>query len=175
MIGIAFVLILLQNGTLELICFFLGHGRLAFAGELVLFDGEQHIRGLFPAHDGDAGVGPHPQEARAVGASAHGVVARAERAADDHGQLGDAGGRHRMDHLGAVLGDAADFGFTSHHEAGDVLQEHQRDAALVAQLDEVRRFERGLAEQHAVVGDDARQGIRECARTRRRASCRSAL
>ena len=41
------------------------------------------------------------------------------------------------------------------HEAGDVLQEQQWDAALVAQLDEVSRFERGLAEQHAVVGDDA--------------------
>ena len=101
------------------------------------------------------GVGPHPQEARAVGTSAHGVVARAERAADDHGQFGDAGRCHGMDHLRAVLGDAAHFRFTSHHEAGDVLQEHERDAALVAQLDEVSRFERGLAEQHSVVGDDA--------------------
>ena len=41
------------------------------------------------------------------------------------------------------------------HEAGDVLQEDQRDAAQVAQLDEVRRLERRLREQHAVVGDDA--------------------
>ena len=37
---------------------------------------------------------------------------------------------------------------------GDVLQEHQRDAALVAQLDEVRALERRLAEQDAVVGED---------------------
>ena len=43
----------------------------------------------------------------------------------------------------------------AHHEAGDVLQEDQRDAALVAQLDEVRALERRLAEQDAVVGDDA--------------------
>jgi hypothetical protein len=41
------------------------------------------------------------------------------------------------------------------HEAGDVLQEHQRHGALVAQLDEVRALQRGLAEQDAVVGDDA--------------------
>ena len=41
------------------------------------------------------------------------------------------------------------------HEAGDVLQEDQRDAALVAQLDEVRALERRLAEQDAVVGHDA--------------------
>ena len=40
-------------------------------------------------------------------------------------------------------------------EAGDVLQEDQRDAAQVAELDEVRRLERRLGEQHAVVGDDA--------------------
>ncbi len=40
------------------------------------------------------------------------------------------------------------------HEAGDVLQEQQRDAALVGQLDEVRALEGRLAEQDAVVGDD---------------------
>src|SRR5262245_46019983 len=60
-----------------------------------------------------------------------------------------------MDHLRAIFGDATDFGFTSDHEAGDVLQEHEWDAALVAQFDEVSRFERGLAEQHSIVGDDA--------------------
>ena len=42
-------------------------------------------------------------------------------------------------------------------EAGDVLQEHQRNAAQVAQLDEVRGLQRRLGEQHAVVGDDADQ------------------
>jgi hypothetical protein len=41
------------------------------------------------------------------------------------------------------------------HEAGDVLQEHQRNLALAAQLDEVRALLRALAEQDAVVGDDA--------------------
>ena len=60
-----------------------------------------------------------------------------------------------MDHLRAVFGDAACFVFLADHEAGDVLQEHKRDAALVTEFDEVSPFERGLAEQHAVVGDDA--------------------
>ena len=40
------------------------------------------------------------------------------------------------------------------HEAGDVLQEQDRHVALVAQLDEMRALERGIREQHAVVGDD---------------------
>jgi hypothetical protein len=38
------------------------------------------------------------------------------------------------------LGDAAFLVFLAHHEAGDVLQEHQRNAALRAQFDEVRAF-----------------------------------
>ena len=37
---------------------------------------------------------------------------------------------------------------------GDVLQEQQRDVALVAQLDEVRALQRRLGEEHPVVGDD---------------------
>ena len=49
----------------------------------------------------------------------------------------------------AVLVLAAD------HEAGDVLQEDQRDVALAAQLDEVGALQRALREEDAVVGDDA--------------------
>ena len=58
------------------------------------------------------------------------------------------------DHLGAVLGDAAGLVFAADHEAGDVLQEDQRDVALAAQRDEVRAFERRLREEDAVVGED---------------------
>jgi hypothetical protein len=47
-------------------------------------------------------------------------------------------------HLGAVLGDAAVLVLAADHEAGDVLQEQQRDLALAAQLDEVRGLERAL-------------------------------
>ena len=63
--------------------------------------------------------------------------------------------RHGGDELGAVAGDAAVLVLAADHEAGDVLQEDQRDAALVAQLDEVGALERRLAEQDPVVGDDA--------------------
>src|ERR1700690_4031189 len=60
-----------------------------------------------------------------------------------------------MNHLRAVLGDAACLVFASHHEAGNVLQKYERNAALITELDEVSRFQCRLAEQHAVVGDDA--------------------
>src|SRR3546814_12515053 len=61
-------------------------------------------------------------------------------------------GRHQ---LGAVRGDAAGLVAAADHEAGDVLQEHERNAALRAELDEVRPFQRGFREQDAVVGEDA--------------------
>src|SRR3546814_10609699 len=62
---------------------------------------------------------------------------------------------HRRHQLGAVLGDAAGLVAAADHEAGDVLQEHERNAALRAELDEVRPFQRGFREQDAVVGEDA--------------------
>src|SRR5580700_4113456 len=118
-------------------------------------DGGQHARGLVAAHDGDAGVRPHPQKSWRVGAAAHRVIARAERAADDHRELRDSRAGDGGDHLGAVLSDAARLVLPAEHEAGDVLQEDQGNPALVTQLDEVGALERGLAEQDAVVGDDA--------------------
>src|SRR5580704_18545015 len=94
-------------------------------------DGGQYARGLVAAHDGDAGVRPHPQESWRVGAAAHRVVARAERAADDHRELRDSRAGDGGDHLGAVLGDAARLVLPADHEAGDVLQEDQGNPALV--------------------------------------------
>ena len=44
--------------------------------------------------------------------------------------FGTARARHRGDHLRAVLGDAARLVLAPDHEAGDVLQEDERDAAL---------------------------------------------
>src|SRR6202043_1142848 len=55
----------------------------------------------------------------------------------------------------AVLGDAARLVFAPDHEARDVLQEDERDAALRAELDEMRALERAFREQNAVIGDDA--------------------
>ncbi|MNQ61240.1 hypothetical protein D3C85_755520 [compost metagenome] len=51
--------------------------------------------------------------------------------------------------------DAFVFVLAADHEAGDVLQEHQRNLALRAQLDKVRAFLRGFGKQDAVVGNDA--------------------
>ena len=90
-----------------------------------------------------------------IGATAHRVIAGAETAAHHHGELGDFGAGHRHHHFGAVFGDSARFGFLPDHETGDVLQEHQRDAALGAQFDEVRALERRFGKQDAVIGDDA--------------------
>ncbi len=101
------------------------------------------------------GVGPHEQEARRVRTSAHAVVARPEGPADHHGQLRDARRRDRRHELRAVLRDAARLVVAPDHEPRDVLHEQQRDAAQVAELDEVRALQRALAEQDPVVGDDA--------------------
>ena len=98
------------------------------------------------------------------------VVARAERAADHHRQLRHVRARDGRHHFGAVFGDAARFVLAPDHEAGDVLQEHQRNVALAAQLNEMRALQRGLAEQNAVVGDDANritEDSRETAHERR--------
>ncbi len=128
---------------------------LPFFFEAVALDLGEHARGLLAAHDRDARVRPHPQETRAVRTAAHAVVAGAETAADDDGEFRYAGARHRRYQLGAVLGDAPRFVFFADHETSDVLQEDQRDAALCAQFDEMRAFQRGLRIQDAVVGDDA--------------------
>ena len=51
-------------------------------------------------------------------------------------------------------------------EAGDVLHENQRDAAEIAELDEVCRLERRFREQHAVVGDDADEEAMQAGKAR---------
>src|SRR5471030_2276625 len=115
----------------------------------------QHAGRLLPAHDRDARVGPHPEEAGAVGAAAHAVIAGTVAAAHDHRELRHVHRGDRRHHLGAVARDAARLVFTADHEAGDVLQEDQRDAALATQLDEMCGLQRRLVEQDAIVGDDA--------------------
>src|SRR6185295_102416 len=107
---------------------------------------------------------------RTVGAPAHGVVPRTERAADDHGELRDRGTRDGRDHLRAILRDAGVLVLLADHEAGDVLQEYERRATAVRKLHEVRTLQRGLREQDAVVRDDrdgAAPDTREAAHERR--------
>src|SRR3954468_2656790 len=121
-VGMALGLVLLAQRLLE--------------GFLVLFrfeiaaDGSEDARRLLTAHDRDAGVRPHPQETRRVGAAAHAVVAGAEGAADDHREFRNLRSGDRGHHLRAVFRDAARFVLLADHVAGDVLHEEERDAAL---------------------------------------------
>src|SRR3546814_18588391 len=67
-------------------------------GAAVAADGGEHLGRLLAAHHRDARVRPHPEEARAVGAPAHAVVAGTEAAAEDDGelQIGRASCRERV-------------------------------------------------------------------------------
>ena len=80
---------------------------LPVARELIALHRRQHASRLLAAHHRDARVRPHPEQPRLVGAAAHPVVACAERSADDDGELRHDGVGHGVDHLGAVLRDAA--------------------------------------------------------------------
>ena len=66
---------------------------------------------------------------------------------------------------GAVPRDALVFIFPADHEAGDILQEDQRDGAGRAQFDEMRGLLCGLGEQHAVVGDKAHRAALDMGET----------
>ena len=153
-VGRPFAFVLVEDRTADGLLLF-GAERLALARELVALHGGQHASGLLSTHDRDAGIGPHPEKARIVRASAHSVVAGAERAANDDSKFRDDRVGDGVHHLRPVLRDAASFVLPPDDEAGDVLEEDKRDAALIAQLDEVRRLERRLGKQHTVVGDDA--------------------
>mmetsp|Transcript_45653 Transcript_45653/g.122749 ORF Transcript_45653/g.122749 Transcript_45653/m.122749 type:complete len:344 (-) Transcript_45653:720-1751(-) len=74
---------------------------------------------------------------------------------DDHGDLRDVYACDCVHHLGTVPGDAAVLVGLTNHEAGDILQEEQRHAALTTELHKMRALERRLAEEDAIVGDNA--------------------
>eukprot|EP00166_Cyanidium_caldarium_P001712 ctg_1879.g566 len=108
-----------------------------------------------PRPSPDARAGQHEQKTRRIRPPAHAVIAGAVTAADDHAQFGHRGARHRVHHLGAVLGDAAPLGLSAYHETDHVVQEEQRHVPLFTQLDKVGALLGRLAEQHALVGHDA--------------------
>src|SRR5690606_6908965 len=122
--GAALGLVLLADRGLERVL--LLRAPAAAAGlDAVALDRGQHAGRLLAAHHRDPRVRPHPQEAAAVGAAVHRVVAGAEAAADDHGELRHVRAGDGGDHLGAVAGDPGVLVLLADHEAGDVLQEHQ--------------------------------------------------
>mmetsp|Transcript_88987 Transcript_88987/g.254772 ORF Transcript_88987/g.254772 Transcript_88987/m.254772 type:complete len:278 (-) Transcript_88987:2246-3079(-) len=143
------------DGRLDPRHLLLSHRWLPFPHQLVVLHDAHHSGCLLAAHYGDLSVRPQEGESGVEGRAAHGVVARSEAAAADDGEL-----RHRdvadgVDHLGPVLGDAPLLVGGPDDEAGDVVQKNQRGPALAADLHEVRGLDCGLAEDHAVVREDA--------------------
>ena len=91
-------------------------------------------------------------------------------AADDDREFRHIGAGDRRDELRAILGDALRLVFLADHEAGDVLQKHQRNFPLRAQFDEMRALERRFREQDPIVGENAdgiAKNMREAADERR--------
>ena len=116
----------------------------------------QHPGELGRAHDRALGAGPGEEEAGVEGAAVHAVVARAVGRTHDHGEVRHGAVGDGVDHLCAVLDDAALLVVRADHVAGGVVQEEQRGVDLVGELDELRRLLRLLAEEHALgVGQDA--------------------
>ena len=134
--------------------FLIRRPRAAGALDPVALDGCQHACRLFAAHHRNAAVRPGPQEARRIGPPRHAVVTRTIGSANQHGDLGYIGRRHRRHQFGAMFRNALGFIFAPDHEAGDVLQKHQWNVALAAKLDEMRALQGRFGEQHAVIGDN---------------------
>ncbi len=138
------------------------HTRLLFRRELLALplelgglDLREHSSGLFASHDCNLGIRPHVEHAGVVGPAAHTVVSRTIGGADDAGDFGDGGGRDCVDHFGPVLSDTLVLVLLADHESSDVLQEDERHLALRANLNKIGALCRSLAEENAVVGDDA--------------------
>jgi len=54
----------------------------------------------------------------------------------------------------AVLGDSSPFILPADDVAGDVLEEDERDAAFVADLDELRRLQGAAGKEDPVIAED---------------------
>src|SRR2546426_11038036 len=131
--------------------------RIGGGGDLLA---EDDVGPALRPHDTDLRRRPAHDEIRLVGAAAHHEVAGAVRLAHHHRQLGHRGLAYRIEHLGAVPDDAGALDLAADHEAGHVLEEHQRNAERVAQHDEARGLVGGVdveraPEHHRLVGDDA--------------------
>ena len=151
----------------------LDHLRARGVGVLGRLDllAEDDVHRALGAHHRDLGARPGDDQVRLVGLAAHHVVAGAVGLADHHGDLRHRRARDRVEHLRAVADDAGLLDLRADHEARHVLQEEQRDAEGVAEVDEARGLVGGVvledaAEVLGLVGDDARPAARPCARGR---------
>ncbi|KAI6775662.1 hypothetical protein HG530_002420 [Fusarium avenaceum] len=76
-------------------------------------------------------------------------------AAHDDGELGHVRACNGCDELGTVFGDTITLRLRAHHEAGDVLKEHQWNTTLRAELDKVCALDCRGSEEDTVVGHNA--------------------
>src|SRR6185437_12256302 len=129
--------------------------RLALTLLALFGDDREHFRRLLAAHDGDAVVGPGEDEARIIGAAAHAVIAGAEARADMQGELRHRRIRHRLDHLRAMLDDAAPLRLGADHVARRVLEIDDRRAGLAHELDELPGLGRAISVDRPVIADEA--------------------
>ena len=90
-----------------------------------------------------------------IGSTAHAVVAGTIRCAHDDRDGRNDAVRDGVDEVRTVLDDALLLVLLADHEAGDVLQEHERRVLLIAQLDELCALVGGLGKDHSVVGENA--------------------
>ena len=139
----------------------------------VVRDGLHDVLELVAAHDGHAGVGPHPEETGRVGSSCHSVVSynlhrtrwigsdeeqgggrtSSVRSSYDDGKLGNGARSDGPNHLGTILRDSSLLRVLADHESRDVDEEDEGDTALFAEEDELGGFESRGGEEDAVVGD----------------------
>ena len=148
------MLVLLTNRRLELLLF-LRTPATALGLDTVALDGRKHRSSLLTAHHRDARIRPHPQHARTKCAATHAVITSTKAAANDHGEFRHLCGCDGSHHLCTVACNTFVLVFATDHEAGYVLQKHEGDFALTAQLDKVRALQCRFGEQDAVVGDNA--------------------
>ena len=135
---------------------FFRQSGLSFTGELIVFDGDHYVSRLFPTHNADLSIGPHPQKTGRISPAAHAVIAGAERGTDDNREFGNRGGGYGIDHFMAVLGDAPTLVFLSHDITVDVLEKNQGNSPFVTELYELGGFEGAFREQNTVVSEYAR-------------------
>src|SRR3546814_20641059 len=105
---------------------FEGFGFLRGPFVCVAVDGGEHRGRLLSPHHADPRIGPGEEETRAIGAATHAVIARAEAAADQPGDLRHLPRGAGRDQLCAFLRAALFLIFAAPHYAGDFLEDTQR-------------------------------------------------
>src|SRR5690606_5500181 len=95
-------------------------------------DLQQRSGGGRTTHDSNLCGGPGNNKAGIVSLAAHGIVAGTVRVTDNDRKLRHRRVRHSINHLGAILYDAALLGLAAYHKPTDILKEDDGYLTLVA-------------------------------------------